>query len=734
MRQSNHNSFISRWGSLIKKLTQVNHLSPDIERRHQQDLLSILSLSLVCFQVLVMPLYIWDVYLENTFVPYVFSTLLFLIVYILNRFGRYLTASYLLVFGLFIILHTSFLTATFILQVFTIHLMVIALIFLTYRMAIAVISISVISQLVLMAYQTETTSINHQDILVIVLFSIPLILIFMKHRTAIEASRQTYLHDLIANLESSEAKWRSLAANSPDLVVQVDPQYRIQFINRINPSYPASAVIGKSVADFILPEYHPQMYQAVDTALHQNKVTEFDGRSVNLDGEEIWFSARVSPILQHDEFVGVIVSSRDVTEQRAAERALSYFQARQVEFQGYLTLLHDIRAQLAVCETLPDFYKKAIILGQEALKFDRIALFVIDEEKQIIQGTYGTDEMGQVRQEKDYAMPLSNPAWRKVIEAEETVIFRHDVDLLDYKDIVGQGWKAIAGLWDGKQIIGFIALDNLITHYAPRPYEEELIAIYASILAQTILHKRNEAHRINLAVQTEKVQLLENLINDLSHDLRTPLTSIHNYLYLLKKQPEPTKTKKHLDALESQINHLTHLVEDILAMARLDKNEEFFFEKLAISYLLETVIPNYRHLASQRQITMTIEHANPAVKVLANRTELARALSNLIENAVNYTLDGGHISISSGVQADELVIKIADNGIGIGKEDLSQIFDRFYRADKARNTIKGGTGLGLAIVKRIVELHHGRLTVESTLGEGSIFSIWLPLEHSSPES
>lgn len=240
--------------------------------------------------------------------------------------------------------------------------------------------------------------------------------------------------------------------------------------------------------------------------------------------------------------------------------------------------------------------------------------------------------------------------------------------------------------------------------------------------------KLAEQQKLELAIQQDHLQVLQNLINDLSHDIRTPLTSITTYLYLLKTQPTAPKREAYFQALESQVDHLGRMVNDILAMARLDKGEELRFEAIDICQLLTTLQINFHSLAYEKGVNIRLDFAEVRIMVMANLTELGRALANLIENAVNYTPTGGQITLRVYTQADKVFIEVQDTGIGIDEDDVDKIFDRFYRADKARNTVHGGTGLGLAIVKRIITLHQGHVEVESALGLGSIFRIILPAQ------
>ena len=140
------------------------------------------------------------------------------------------------------------------------------------------------------------------------------------------------------------------------------------------------------------------------------------------------------------------------------------------------------------------------------------------------------------------------------------------------------------------------------------------------------------------------------------------------------------------------------------------------------------VLARLRPTARQKNISLSWKRSGKAVMytVRGDETQLTSMFSNLVENAVKYTPRGGRVEVTGSSDEDEVVVRVSDSGIGISEEGLPRIFERFYRVDKARSKETGGTGLGLSIVRHIAENHGGRVTVESTLGEGSTFTVHLP--------
>ncbi len=228
-------------------------------------------------------------------------------------------------------------------------------------------------------------------------------------------------------------------------------------------------------------------------------------------------------------------------------------------------------------------------------------------------------------------------------------------------------------------------------------------------------------------MEKARSNVLQHFISNASHDLRTPLTTIKTLLYVLPKLSDVEKRQRHMTALETQVEHLEMLLEAMLNMSRLDKTIDFAFELIDLNTLVADVIERNEPLARQKQHDMTFTGDPTIPTVEADKVQLGRAISNIINNAVHYTPNQGMITIRTHWLDHHAVVEVQDTGLGIGTDDLPRIFERFYRVDEARGTVRGGAGLGLSIAKRIIEAHHGKIEVESILGEGSLFRIVLPV-------
>jgi signal transduction histidine kinase len=201
-------------------------------------------------------------------------------------------------------------------------------------------------------------------------------------------------------------------------------------------------------------------------------------------------------------------------------------------------------------------------------------------------------------------------------------------------------------------------------------------------------------------------------------------------LYLdLLEQGKPEKRGQYLATLKRQLGHLEQLVEDILDLSRLERHKmNFEFAPVNLNQVLEEVTMAHRVRAEAASLTLRLE-AEPGLPLVAGiHDQLIRVITNLVANAINYTITG-EVIVSAFLAADagQICLQVKDTGLGISEDDLPHLFDRFYRGHNVSRSNIPGTGLGLAIVKEIVELHGGRIEVESTEGQGSTFQVWLPM-------
>ena len=224
-------------------------------------------------------------------------------------------------------------------------------------------------------------------------------------------------------------------------------------------------------------------------------------------------------------------------------------------------------------------------------------------------------------------------------------------------------------------------------------------------------------------------QLRRRFVANVSHELKTPLTAIRGLTEALLDGAleDAANNRRFLGLVDEEARRLSRLIDDLLELSRIETHEAVLkLESVDLKALVQALLPAFEPELISRRLTLTTRIDDRA-RLSADPDRLRQVFINLIDNAIKYNREGGEVTISAKLEDSVLRVTVADTGIGIPTEDLPRIFERFYRADKARSRESGGTGLGLSIVKHIVESHDGQVHVESEPGRGSIFSITLPL-------
>jgi PAS domain S-box-containing protein len=241
---------------------------------------------------------------------------------------------------------------------------------------------------------------------------------------------------------------------------------------------------------------------------------------------------------------------------------------------------------------------------------------------------------------------------------------------------------------------------------------------------------RREAE-LELERQNHQLRQLDRLKDEfvalVSHELRTPLTSIRGYLELMSEDTELTPDQvRFLDTIERNAQRLERVVGDLLFCAQVEAGKlSLECNAVDVNAIVEEAVHAAQPSAAAKAITLTAELAD-VPEIQGDRARLAQVLDNFVSNAVKFTPAGGSISVTTGVLPGEIEITVADTGMGIPADELPQLFQRFFRAERAAAAAIPGTGLGLAIAKAIVAGHGGRIRVESDEGAGTTFRILLP--------
>jgi two-component system phosphate regulon sensor histidine kinase PhoR len=225
-------------------------------------------------------------------------------------------------------------------------------------------------------------------------------------------------------------------------------------------------------------------------------------------------------------------------------------------------------------------------------------------------------------------------------------------------------------------------------------------------------------------------QIRREFVANVSHELRTPLSILRGYIEVLLDEPETPREElaRILSIMERHSKRLQRLVDDLLSLAQLESSQATLeLSDVRVDELFNNLIRDWKEKLAAKNLKVIVDLTPEAFTLHADGTRLEEILHNLLDNAVKFSRENGQIHLQAVRRDSEMVLSVTDNGLGIGKEHLPRIFERFYRADKARSRELGGTGLGLAIVKHIAQLHGGRVEAESELGHGTTIRVVLPL-------
>ncbi|AEF17110.1 MULTISPECIES: two-component system histidine kinase PnpS [Thermoanaerobacterium] len=257
------------------------------------------------------------------------------------------------------------------------------------------------------------------------------------------------------------------------------------------------------------------------------------------------------------------------------------------------------------------------------------------------------------------------------------------------------------------------------------------LKIYSSPIVHQVTHKKlGFVVIINDITEIRKLEKIRSdFVANVSHELRTPLTSIRGFIETLREGAIDNieRRDRFLEIIEFEAERLTRLINDILTLSEIENLKEGFVkEDIVIDEEINEIFYIMEKTAEDKNIKLIKDLNCKDVVIKISKDRLRQMIINLVDNGIKYTPEGGYVKVTTTDMENNIVIEVEDSGIGISKENIPRLFERFYRVDKGRSRKLGGTGLGLAIVKHIVESMKGSITVESEVGKGTKFAIVLP--------
>lgn len=305
----------------------------------------------------------------------------------------------------------------------------------------------------------------------------------------------------------------------------------------------------------------------------------------------------------------------------------------------------------------------------------------------------------------------------------------NEIFQITQQDLENKNFDEIA-----KELDWGITKEDLFNH---SDKANNILAINDLIIKTTVVlfgNEKNETIGAVIVLQdvTEQERLdrmRKEFVANVSHELRTPLTTIKSYTETLLDGALENKeyTMNFLKVIDSESERMTRLVKDLLQLSKLDyDNIQWNMKKMSIYKIASECVYRMNISAKQKNQTLIFNSDADIPEIMGDRDRIEQVVVNILSNAIKYTPENGKIEVELSTENDKVVIKVADTGIGIPKEDLPRLFERFYRVDKARSRMLGGTGLGLSIARQIVEAHKGSIKINSEYGQGTQVFISLP--------
>lgn len=411
------------------------------------------------------------------------------------------------------------------------------------------------------------------------------------------------------------------------------------------------------------------------------------------------------------------------------------------------------------CENFADRMGDSLQLDAFETEMDQLAtlyngrMVVVDDEFKVIKDTFNLDEgktlvsreviqcfknETSLTHDGEYkfielALPIRESVNKQVIGA--LVISSETADIVENKEELSRKVFVLQSVL----MLVVLVTAFYLSRYLVKPFARVTKSLEKvsggfldgdlMILDYTETREMSEAYNQMLARMKTLDDSRQEFVSNVSHELKTPITSMKVLAdSLLMQEDVPAELyREFMGDIAEEIERENKIINDLLSLVKMDKKAaDVNIQSTNINELIELIMKRLRPIAQKRNIELTLDSYKPVIAEV-DETKLTLALSNLMENAVKYNKDGGWVRISINTDHKYFYVKVEDNGIGIPKEDQEHIFERFYRVDKSHSREIGGTGLGLAIARSGILMHHGIIKVYSEEGEGTTFTVRVPL-------
>ena len=356
-------------------------------------------------------------------------------------------------------------------------------------------------------------------------------------------------------------------------------------------------------------------------------------------------------------------------------------------------------------------------IGQLAITFNNMAdklqitLEDLVDKRNKLEAILKSMDNGVIAVDMDYKIIMINPYAERIFGVHKNIIGKdlldgiRDFELEDIFKDEEDDYREIKILWPRERIL--------------------------RIKRAFIINGREKIGKVAVVQDITDIKKLENMrsqfVANVSHELKTPLTSIKGFAETLKYVEDEEDKNKFLNIINDEANRLTRLINDILTLSHIENSKMDKSEIIETNNIIEDICCMVEASADKKHIVIKKQLCKPP-GIWGDPDRFKQMIINLVDNAIKYTDNGGRVSINTDVRDNNYLISVEDNGVGISKVHQKKLFERFYRVDKARSRSAGGTGLGLAIVKHIVLAFNGTIELKSEIGEGSKFTVKIPID------
>ncbi len=530
--------------------------------------------------------------------------------------------------------------------------------------------------------------------------------------------------------KQSELELRALFSSLTDVILVYDKEGRYIRIAPTNPSrlfLPPEDMLGKKVTEVLPAELHEPFMKVIHDTLETGQTNTIE-YPLEINSRLYWFNASVSKLSEEQVFW----VARDVTERRIFEETLK----KQNE---YLATSAEIGRLITSTLDLNTLFSRTVNLVRDRFGFYHASIFIVDETGFNASVKAATGDAGEEMLKRGHTLQVGSRSIVGTVTATGNPMVVNDTttDPIHRPNplLPDSRSETAIPLRIGKRIIG--ALDIQSTE--PNAFSPDAVNVLQTLADQVAVAIDN-ARSYELAQQAinemrELDRLKSQFLANMSHELRTPLNSIIGFSRVILKGidgPISELQEQDLNAIYNSGQHLLHLINDILDLSKIDAGKmELTFDDINLGELIESIVPTAKGLIKDKPITL-VQNIAPNIPIVrADATRIRQVMLNLLSNAAKFT-EQGTITIEAGVEVNEnsqpeIVVKVADTGPGIAPQDLSKLFQPFSQVDASPTRKTGGTGLGLSISRRLIELHGGRIGVNSETDKGSTFYFTLPL-------